>query len=186
MDWARKTAATNLEAIARLGAKTVVFACPGCLRTFKEDMPRLLGEPLRFEALHLSEFITREFVRRPVRLQKVSRIVTYHDPCNLGRHLGIYEPPRQLIESLPGVRLVEMPRNREKSFCCGNGGFVRYDYEEMSVENELDRFAEAEATGAEAVVSACPACKMALLDAKRRASSKVEVLDILELLAEAL
>ncbi len=186
MDQAGKTAATNLEAIEHLGIKTIVFACPGCLRTFKEDMPRLLGKPLPFETMHLSEFLTDELAKHPVQLKKTSRVVTYHDPCNLGRHMGIYEPPRELIETIPGVRLLEMPRNRDNSFCCGNGGFVRYDYEEMSVESELDRFAEAEATGADAIVSACPACQSGLLDAKSRAGSKMEVLDILELLTKAL
>lgn len=186
MDQAKKVAATNLEAISRLGIKTVVFACPGCLRTFKEDMPRLLGKPLPFETIHLSEFFTDELAKNPVQLNRLSRVVTYHDPCILGRHMGIYEPPRELVEMIPGVRLLEMPRNRDNSFCCGNGAFVRYDYEEMSVKSELDRFTEAEATGADTVVSACPACQSGLLDAKSKTGSKVEVLDIIELLAKAL
>jgi Fe-S oxidoreductase len=134
----------------------------------------------------LSEFLTDELAKNPVQLNRLSRVVTYHDPCILGRHMGIYEPPRELVEMIPGVRLLEMPRNRDNSFCCGNGAFVRYDYEEMSVKSELDRFTEAEATGADTVVSACPACQSGLLDAKSKTGSKAEVLDIIELLAKAL
>ena len=176
----------NLAAIERAGAKTVVFACPGCLKAFREELPRLLGRLLPFEALHLSEFLAESSAFRAVRLQKQSRIAAYHDPCTLGRGLGIFEPPRRVIEAVPSSRLVEMPRTRERSFCCGNGGFVRFDDEAMSVENEISRFAEAERTGAEVVLSACPACQIGLLDAKRREDSPIEVLDILEWVAAAL
>jgi Fe-S oxidoreductase len=81
---------------------------------------------------------------------------------------------------------MEMPRTRERSYCCGNGGFVRFDTEEMSIESEMSRLAEAEKTGAEVVLSACPACQIGLLDAARREKSAIEVLDILEWIAGAL
>ena len=176
----------NIAAIEKAGAKTVVFACPGCLSTFREEAPKLLGRLLPFEALHLSEYLENSSAFHALRLQKQSRVVTYHDPCTLGRGLGIFDSPRRVIEAVPSSRLVEMPRTRERSFCCGNGGFVRFDDETMSIENEVSRFAEAERTEAEVILSACPACQIGLLDAKRREESPIEVLDILEWLAAAL
>ncbi len=186
MEEAKRVTTENVAMIEGLGVEKVVFTCPGCLRTFKVDTPKLTGRPLPFEVLHLTEFVSQYLSEHPVRLQRSSRIVTYHDPCNLGRGLGVYEPPRQVIKAVPGTRLVEMPRNREHSFCCGNGAYVRYDYEELSVKSELDRFTEAEQTGADTVLSACPACQTGFLDARRRAKSQIEVLDVLELLAQAL
>ena len=185
-DLAQSAMEHNIEAIERTEAKAVVFACPGCLETFRDEAPKLLGRLLPFEAFHLSEYLEASSAFGALRLQKQSRIVTYHDPCTLGRGLGIYDSPRRIIESVPSSRLVEMPRTRERSFCCGNGGFVRFDDEAMSVENELSRFAEAERTEAEAILSACPACQIGLLDAKRREQSSIEVLDILEWIAAAL
>jgi len=186
LDLARSEMEHNIAAIEQTGAKTVVFACPGCLETFRDEAPKLLERLLPFEALHLSEYLDKSSAFHALRLQKQSRIATYHDPCTLGRGLGIYDPPRRVIESVPSSRLVEMARTRERSFCCGNGGFVRFDEEAMSIENELSRFAEAERTQAEVILSACPACQIGLLDAKRREKSAVEVLDILEWIAAAL
>jgi heterodisulfide reductase subunit D len=185
-DLARQEMEQNLAAIERSGAKTVVFACPGCLATFRKDAPEILDRQLPFEALHLSEYLAVSPAFRALRLQKRSRVVTYHDPCTLGRGLGIFDPPRRVIEAVPSSRLMEMPRTRERSYCCGNGGFVRFDTEEMSIESEMSRLAEAEKTGAEVVLSACPACQIGLLDAARREKSAIEVLDILEWIAGAL
>lgn len=185
-DLAQSEMEHNIAAIEKAGAKTVVFACPGCLSTFREEAPKLLGRLLPFEALHLSEYLENSSAFHALRLQKQSRVVTYHDPCTLGRGLGIFDSPRRVIEAVPSSRLVEMPRTRERSFCCGNGGFVRFDDETMSIENEVSRFAEAKRTEAEVILSACPACQIGLLDAKRREESPIEVLDILEWLAAAL
>ena len=185
-DLAEQAMRTNLDAIERSGARTVVFACPGCLTTFRNDVPELLGYSLPFEAVHLSEYLVDSTTFRKVILQKQSRIVTYHDPCTLGRGLGVYDAPRRMIEAVPSSRLVEMPRTRERSYCCGNGGFVRFDHEAMAIENETSRLAEALATGADAVISACPACQIGLLDAQRREKAPIDVLDVLEWLAAAL
>lgn len=185
-DLAKPAMEKNLAAIERSGAETVVFACPGCLATFKEEIPRLLGCHLPFEPMHLTEYLASASRLDKLALEKQSRIVTYHDPCTLGRGLGIYDAPRQAIGAVPSSRLVEMPRTRERSYCCGNGGFARYDHESMAVETELSRLAEAAASGADAVISACPACQIGLLDASRREKSDIEVLDVLEWIAASL
>jgi heterodisulfide reductase subunit D len=181
---ARAVIARNVEAIERTGATRVVFACPGCLATFRNEAPELLGRPLPFETLHVTELL-EERLAAGLRLRKQSRMVTYHDPCNLGRGLGVYDAPRRVIDAVPGARRLEMHRTRARSFCCGNGGFVRYGYEPMSIESETARLSEAVATDADLLLSACPACQIALLDAKRRAKATIEVLDIVEWLAQA-
>ena len=185
-DLAKAQMEKNLAAIERSGAKTVVFACPGCLDTFREEIPRHLGKRLPFEALHLTEYLADSSKLETLPLRKQTRIVTYHDPCSLGRGLGIFDAPRRVIAAVPSSRLVEMPRTKERSYCCGNGGFARYDHEPMSVETELSRLAEASACEADAVISACPACQIGLLDAARREKSSIEVLDVLEWIAASL
>jgi heterodisulfide reductase subunit D len=183
---AKRAAVRQIEAIERSGAGVVVFTCPGCLETFREVFPRLLDRPLPFQAFHVSEYLFERWSNGGLRLKKQSRIATYHDPCNLGRGLGIYDAPRHLIDAVPGTRRVEMKRTRERSFCCGNGGFVRFTHEPMAVENEEARFEEAVSTGADLLLSSCPACQIALLDAKRRTKAAIEVLDLVEWLAYAL
>ncbi len=181
---ARRALAHNVEAVQRMGARRVAFTCPGCLGAFRDEAPALLGRPLPFEAVHVTELLA-ERLGAGLRLRKQSRVVTYHDPCNLGRGLGIYDAPRRMIDAVPGAKRVEMRRSRSRSFCCGNGGFVRLEYEAMARENEVARFAEAVATQADLLVSACPACETAFLDAKRQAKSALEVLDVVEWLADA-
>ena len=183
---ARVAAEALVAAVEATGAETVVFPCPGCLSTFREDYPRLLGRPLGFRTLHASELLADRVETGALRLRKQSRIVAYHDPCTLGRGLGVYDAPRRAIDGVPGAKRVELRRARETSFCCGGGAFVRLGYEPMSIENEEARWAEAAATGADLVVSACPACQIALLDAKRRAKSAVDVQDVVEWVASAL
>ena len=184
LDQARAVARRNVERIVSAGAETVLFSCPGCLRTFREEIPHLLGEPLPFEVLHVSEACEQMPELARLRWGKSSRVATYHDPCNLGRGLGIYEPPRELIRSVPSARLTEMPRTRDRSYCCGNGGFTRVPHESMAIENETDRFAEAVQTGADLLITSCPACDTAFLDARRRAQADIEVLDLVEWLAQ--
>ncbi len=184
LEGARAAVQKNVEAIERAGARRVVFACPGCLATFRDEAPELLGRPLAFETLHVAELVEQR-LGAGLRLRKQSRMVTYHDPCNLGRGLGIYDAPRRVVDAVPGARRLEMRRTRARSFCCGNGGFVRLGYEPMAVENETARLEEAVATGADLLLSACPACQIAFLDAKRRSKAAIEVLDIVEWLAQA-
>ncbi len=183
---AREAAARNVAAIEASGATEVVFACPGCLQVFREQAPDLLARPLPFRAVHVTELLGERVAAGTLRFRRQPRVVAYHDPCNLGRGLGIYAAPRGVIDAVPGARRVEMRRTSAASYCCGNGDFVRLGYEPMAVENESARWAEAVATGADLLLSACPACQIAFLDAKRRTKSALEVLDVVEWLATAI
>ncbi len=162
----------------------MVFPCPGCLRAFREDTPRLLKRALPFATQHVTELVATELGRRAVPLQRQSRIVTYHDPCNLGRGLGVYDSPRRVISSIPGIRLAEMARSGKAAFCCGHGGFVRADHLDVAVDSAASRWTEAVATGADTVLSACPACDTAFLEARLIAGSIAEAMDVIELLAQ--
>ena len=116
--------------------------------------------------------------------------VTYHDPCYLGRHNGVYAPPRELIESLPGVELREMERTRETSFCCGAGGARMWMEEKLGTQINTNRTEEAIATGAERIAIGCPFCRVMISDglgakqAQGEAQS-VEVVDVAQMLLAA-
>jgi len=180
---ARAAAQSTFEAVERAGAEVVVTPCPGCLRTFREEMPQLLNRVLPFETVHLAEYLASELEHNRVRFRRKSSVVTYHDPCNLGRGLGVYDAPRRAVTAVPSVRLIEMSRAGEASFCCGHGGFVRAVHLDVAKESAADRWAEAIDTKAECVLSACPACNTAFLEARAATGSQVEVLDIAEFLA---
>ena len=116
--------------------------------------------------------------------------VAYHDPCDLGRHLNIFEPPRELIKKIPGATLIEFKNNRLLAKCCGGGGGMKAFNTELSAEIAYQRMLEALEVGADTVVSACPACKanlqLAAARLRKEKKGKIKVMDITELVAEAM
>ena len=176
----------NVEALQALGVEQVVFECPGCMRTFREDIPAVLGQPLPFEVVHITEAIAQfvEEGRLQFGVYQSGTVVTYHDPCTLGRGLGIYDAPRTIIASMPGTRLQEMPRHGRDAYCCGAGSFVRYDYPELTDLTGLDRFHEAEGTGAQIVLTSCPACVTQLQNIRAQLGSSLQVMDLMSLVKQ--
>lgn len=174
----------TLEQAAALGARQMVFNCPGCQRSFRDDWPKLAGEALPVDAFHAVELLAERLARGEVAMERYrpKTVVTYHDPCVLGRWMGVYEAPRRLLAAIPGMTVAEMPRNRRDAYCCGAGGMIRYDFADMANLAGADRIAEAEGTGADLLVSACPACLMQLQQSRQRARSRLKVMDITELL----
>ena len=173
----------NVDALKALGVERVVFECPGCMRTFREDAPEVLKAPLPFEVLHVTEEIARQVEAGRLRFNvyQSGAVVTYHDPCTLGRGLGIYDAPRTIIEAMPGMRLAEMPRHERDAYCCGAGSFVRYDYADLTDQTGIERFREVEATGAQVVLTACPACVTQLQYVRGQLESQVQVMDLISL-----
>ncbi|MHA1129719.1 MAG: (Fe-S)-binding protein [Candidatus Helarchaeota archaeon] len=183
----RALADHNMEMVKKANAKIVVFSCAGCYRTIKEDYYPLLGKNPDFELYHVTDYIVKLIEEGKVKFkQGVPLKVTYHDPCHIGRHCGIYDSPRKIIKAVPGVELIEMKRNRENAWCCGAGGGVKSGFRDWAVEIASERIKEAEATGAELLVSSCPFCKRNLEDAIKVTGSNLKFMDITELVLSRL
>jgi len=205
----------NTELIKKSGAETLVTGCADCYYAFKVlyDKFDLKGD---LEVLHITEYLARLIAGGRLKpAKKVNIKVTYHDPCHLGRlgepyihwegkpvpgHIrifdppkefrrgtyGVYEPPRGVLKSIPGLKLVEMDRIKEYAWCCGAGGGVKETNPDFAVWTAAERIAEAESTGAGAIVTACPGCERNLKDAVRENGSTLRVYDIVELLEKAI
>nr|MDO8085826.1 (Fe-S)-binding protein [Candidatus Sigynarchaeum springense] len=182
----------NAEVMAATGAKTIITSCSGCYRTMKKDFTKF-GVDLHGEVLHSSEYINQKLTPAVLKALQgkattsvAAKSVTYHDPCHLGHHMGLFEAPRELLRKIPGIELREMPRNRTSSWCCGAGGGVKIGYPEWAVQIAGERVEEARQTGASTIVSTCPFCKTNLSDANAQAGSALDIVDLVELLDRAL
>ncbi len=184
----------NLEAWKNAGVKTIVTACSDGYYAFKRLYPELGSE---FEVVHVVELIDTLIKEGRIRFTKeVPMTVTYHDPCHLGRRsnvyvpghaiMGVYEPPRDIIRRIPGVELVEMYRIKEYAWCCGAGGGVKEAFHDFSLWTAGERIEEARATGAEAIVTACPWCETNLAESIAARGDSLKVYDIIELVQMAL
>lgn len=156
-DTFRKLASINIGLIKESGAKKVIFSCPEGYYTFKEMYPRYFGE-LPFEPIYILDIVRKALDDKKIIFKKKETQVTYHDPCNLGRLSGIFDLPREVILGIPDVRLLEMPRSKENAVCCGTTGWMNCS--SYSKEIQLQRLKEAIATGADALVTACPKCEI--------------------------
>ncbi len=176
-DLALKVMEHNLKEIENLGVKKLLFSCAGCIRTFKEDYEKYGGK-YSFEPLHAVEFLAE--IIDSIKLKEVNETVTYHDPCHLGRHLGVYDAPRKILSSIPGVKLVEMERIKEFSWCCGAGAGVKAALPDFALWSARERVEEAIATGATKLISCCPFCKRNLQDAIKKYDLPIEMVDLFE------
>lgn len=172
--------ANNVEAIKARGATQVVFACPSCYRMWQEHYPR------EFEIFHATEFLAKLIKENRLTPGRLDLTVTYHDPCDLGRGAGTFDAPRDIIRSIPGVRFVEMPNNRENCRCCGGGGNLEMIDAKLSGNIAGNKIKEVTATGAQAVVTACQQCVRTMTTYTRRNKVPVDVMDIVQLLYKAL
>ncbi|AKB14002.1 CoB-CoM heterodisulfide reductase, subunit D [Methanosarcina thermophila] len=177
----------NVEAIQKKGAKKVLFACAGCFRAAKVDWPRLLGKELPFEVVHVSEFLAGLIKEGKIKWEKsINKTVTYHDPCHLGRHVGVFDAPRYVLSHIPGVKFVEMDRIKEFQRCCGAGGGVKAGLPDLAMAVAESRVKDALDTKADILSSCCPFCKRNLMDGRDSLKVDLVVEDVIELVAEAL
>jgi Fe-S oxidoreductase len=176
----------NVNNIIALGVKRVVTTCPSCFRTIKEGWPGFLESDLPFEVIHASQFLEELVTNSCISFDEQAETVTYHDPCDLGRNSGIYEAPRRVIQSIPGIRLVEMKKNRQDADCCGGGGNLEATDARLSENIALRRIQEAQGTGAGTIISCCQQCKRVLSNAARKNKIKVRVLDLTEFVFKAM
>jgi len=180
----------NIETFNNLGAKIIFTACAGCYRTWKKDYPELLGEVLPFEVKHITEILIDMLNSNkiPFKSDVGEKIkVTYHDPCHLGRHMNLYEIPRELISKIPGIMLIEMKRNRKNAWCCGAGGGVKSQFTDLAIEISKERIREALESGAEILTTSCPFCIGNLNDAYNQMGpeiqEKIKLIDIIDFIA---
>lgn len=169
----------NIEALQAAGCKKIVTSCAGCFHALKSEYKEIAGD-MPFEVVHTSEVIAELIKEGKLSLtNEVPVKVTYHDPCHLGRHEGVYDAPRAILAAIPGLELVEMKRTRETAWCCGGGSIVSNVYPELTDDIAADRTAEAKGTGAEMIISACPSCESILGNAGRKANMKAEDINLL-------
>ncbi len=159
VDTFRRLAERNVEAIKATGAKKVVFTCAECYNAFQTDYPAHVGA-LPFEMMHLTELLAEKVKEGELTFEPSPGSVTYHDACRLGRFLDVYEPPREVIGSVPDLELVEMEDNRERAMCCGSTGWVNCGGSAKLIQKEKLR--QARETGAGVMLTACPKCQIHL------------------------
>jgi heterodisulfide reductase subunit D len=173
--------AANLEMIAKAGIKKVVVVCGSCRRIWHE-YARTSG--LDFQALHGVEYVNQLLQSGRLRfLRRIDKKVTYHDSCHLGRGVGVYDDPREIICAIPGVTFVEMERNRRWAWCCGGGGGVPEADPELARWSATDRMREAAATGAELMLTSSAVCQRSFADLEH---PPLPTQDLLEFVYQAL
>lgn len=155
---AEKLKEHNIKMFKEHGVKTIVTSCAGCYRTLKKEY-HMDG----IEVLHITEFVDRLLAEGRLKVKKSRETITYHDPCHLGKHMGVYEAPRRVLRRM--ATLIEMEHSGENSLCCGAGGGVKAAFGEVAKGIGAKRMKEAEDTGAKLVVTPCPFCKTNLSDA---------------------
>jgi len=164
----------NLEKVKEKGAEELIFACPSCYHTWMEHCRTDI------EIFHSTQFIKKLIEEGKVSFKEKMAKVTYHDPCDLGRASGVYEVPREILRSIPGVELVEMRGNREQCVCCGGGGNLEMVNPDLSAGLAQAKIEEIKATGAEMVVTACQQCVRTIQTTARRKKIPMTVVDIVE------
>ena len=170
----------NLKAVTSAGIKRIVIACGSCRRIW-QNYPK--AEMQGIELFHGVEYIERLLREGRLKFTKtVERKVTYHDPCHLGRGCGVYESPRAILCSIPGVELVEMPRNRRWAWCCGGGGGVPEAFPELAQWNAEDRLREAKQTGADLLLTTSALCLRSFAGAQ----ANLEIQELLEFICQAI
>jgi heterodisulfide reductase subunit D len=138
----------------------MILLCPGCLRTFNDYFIPRKANPLK-KVYHYTELMEQNLDKIQFDTKKRVRTkrVTYHDPCHLGRHLGLFEPPRVILNHIPKVEFVEMPTAHEGSFCCGSGGGLRAYNKDLADYASALRLKEAKSIDADCLITSCPFCE---------------------------
>jgi len=185
-DLFKRLARENIKTFIDNGVNKILVSSPHCFHTFKNEYPEFM---VNFEVVHISQYIFELIREGRLELSKeYGKKVTYHDPCYLGRHNGIYEEPREVLKKVPGLELMEMPDTLEDSLCCGGGG-GRIWMETSKGERFSDlRLEQAMEVGAEVLVTSCPYCITNFEDSRITldVTEKIEVKEITEIIAEAI
>ncbi len=176
----RENIETLQQTFGARGVKKVVVTCPHCFTTIGRDYKQ---QGFELQMVHHTQLLNQLIKEGKLKTSphKSDATLTYHDPCYLGRHNQIYQPPRELLEST-GVEVTEMPRNQDRSFCCGAGGGRMWMEETIGTRINLNRVDEAIATQVKEVAVACPFCRIMVSDGMNARESDIAVLDVAQVL----
>jgi Fe-S oxidoreductase len=182
----RRLARENIKTFIDNGVKKILVSSPHCYHSFKNEYSEF---KVNFEVMHVSQYLLELIKQGRIKLTKeYGKKVTYHDPCYLGRHNGIYDEPREVLKKVPGLALIEMTDSRQDSLCCGGGGGgIWMDVPKGERFSDL-RLEQAIEVGAEVLVTACPYCITMFEDSRltRENPEVIEVRDITEVIQEAI
>ena len=171
-----------VEGADGMGAKDMVMTCSGCYKTVSTDFGKFYAKTGQ-NVYHFSQYVERLITERKLPLNHEFKAkVTYHDPCHMGRHMGVFDAPRNVLKKIKGIELVEMERAKENSRCCGAGGGYKSQYNDMAVNIAAERVRDAEETGADILVTCCPFCVVNLTQGAKQINSKIKIMDLSEIL----
>jgi len=175
-----KSAQHNVQKARAAGVKKIVFTCPSCYYAWTHLYPEFV-DVSGIQLQHASEFLAELLAGDKLALGSVEEVVTYHDPCDLGRKSEIYDAPREVLARIPGLEFREMSASRENALCCGGGGDVEVADRTVTAGAAARRMAQVQATGAKYVLSACQQCKRTLQEGARQNKIRVRAMDLTEL-----
>lgn len=172
----KKLAEENLKIFKEHSIKKIITNCPACFMILKEYYKETLGDKWDIEVEHISQTIAKNIKNLKIKTEGEKKKVTFHDPCHLGRQMGVYEEPREIIKAL-GYEISEMELAKAESFCCGAGGGVRTNESELANKIAKDRIEQAKKTGTKTLITCCPLCYLHL----KENAEDIEVKELSEL-----
>ena len=179
----QELARENIDTLNSVKVRKIVATCPHCFNTIRNEYPDFGGN---YEVIHHTQLFAELMAQGRLKpTEEVRSLITYHDPCYLGRHNKVYDPPREVLERVPGLRQAEMPRHRERGFCCGAGGARMWMEEHLGKRINGERADEAASTGADILGVACPFCMVMLDDGVKGRGSDMRVMDVSQVVGQA-
>jgi len=173
----KKLVEDNLKTFKDHSIKKIITNCPACFMVLKKEYKNVLGDKWDIEVEHISQTIANKIRGLKLEIKNSDRqAISYHDPCHLGRQMGVYEEPREIIKKL-GYEILEMELNKKESFCCGGGGGTKSNEPELANKIAKERIEQAKKTGAKTICTACPLCYLHL----KENSQEFEIKELIEL-----
>ncbi len=179
-------AAHNIERVIATGASTLITTCPSCYYTWKLLYPRYVDLPTGFTVVHASQLLAELIDDGRLRPGRLPRVVTYHDPCDLGRKSGEYDAPRRVLRGIPDLELREMANTGVNALCCGGGGDVKLLDLDTTLDVARRRVEQAVDIGADTITSGCQQCKRAFVSAIQLMRRPIRAVDVVELVWQAM
>jgi len=185
-DDAKENASKLIDRLTQTRADTLITTCAGCYYTFTKTYPEVLGIELPCKVQHATQYVERLINEKSLIPHDLKWSVTYHDPCSLGRHSNVYNPPRNVLKAVPKLDFVEMPLSRNRSRCCGAGGGLWSFNNTVAANCATERLiADVVPLGVSALTTACPTCHINLRNAAARRPHGIKVYDVMEILEAA-